>query len=533
MHQDREKIVDHEDANRNRSTATASSLDVESAPQTKPERPAQDPEDASHRPIEPEPEPEPEPVQRSERRGLLTSFLVIPEVKNPHYYGSSTKWLMTTIVALAGTTSSTGSSIFYPALRDVAADLDTTQVVTNLSLAFYLLAMAITPLWWSMYSELIGRRTIYLVSFFFFVVFSVICAVSRNIAMLIVFRVLSGGAAASVQAVGAGTIADLFEPRQRGKAMGIFFLGPLCGPGIAPIIGGALTERFGWQSTQYFLAIFGGVLWLLILFFLPETVKAKHPSSNEQTPKPKLTLGEFLKRCVRPLKTLGLLRHPPIFVAIYSGALAFAVTYVVYISIQSDFPIAPYHFTDVEVGLVYLAPTIGYAISSILGGRWHDSIMAREAKKAGRYGPDGKLKYLPEDRLKENVWIATILYPGTVLWFGWTLQKGIHWAVPAVASLVYGIFSMLLYGAVTTVLTEFTPNRSSSGIALNNFTRQILATIATVVTQPLIEAIGTGYLTVLVGLFALVTTLAALLALRIRGPQWRVQMERKFVVSQD
>jgi multidrug resistance protein len=379
-----------------------------------------------------------------------------------------------------------------------------------------------------MYSELLGRRTIYLISFTAFVIFSVISAVSVDIAMLIVFRILTGGAAASVQAVGAGTVADVWEPKERGRAMGIFFLGPLCGPGIAPIIGGALTQGFGWRSTQWFLAIFAGVLLFMILFFLPETVKAKPGSPDKVQTKAKFTLGGFLKACVRPLGTLGLLRHPPIFVAIYSGALTFAITYVLYISIQADFPKSPYNFTTTEVGLVYLAPTIGYAISSILGGRWIDYIMAREAKKAGRYGPDGKLKFLPEDRMKENMWISAALYPAILIWYGWSADKGLQWAVPVVASLIYGIFGMLLYGAVTTVLTEFTPGRSSSGIALNNFMRQILATIATVVTQPLIDAIGTGYTCVLVGLFALVTTLAALAALKVRGPQWRVKMDKKF-----
>lgn len=34
------------------------------------------------------------------------------------------------------------------ALAEVAVDLKTTPTVTNLSLAFYMLAMAFTPLWW-------------------------------------------------------------------------------------------------------------------------------------------------------------------------------------------------------------------------------------------------------------------------------------------------------------------------------------------------------------------------------------------------
>lgn len=88
--------------------------------------------------------------------------------------------------------------------------------------------------------------------------------------MLIVMRILGGGAAASVQAVGAGTIADVWEVKERGRAMGIFYLGPLCGPLLAPIIGGALAEKLGWRSTQWFLAIYGGAVLFFLFFALPE-----------------------------------------------------------------------------------------------------------------------------------------------------------------------------------------------------------------------------------------------------------------------
>lgn len=130
--------------------------------------------------------------------------------------------------------------------------------------------MSIFPLWWSSFSETLGRRTIYLVSFTLFLLFNILSAISSNIAMLIVMRILGGGAAASVQAVGAGTIADIWESRERGRAMGIFYLGPLCGPLFAPIIGGVLAERFGWRSTQWFLAIYGALMLVFLFFALPE-----------------------------------------------------------------------------------------------------------------------------------------------------------------------------------------------------------------------------------------------------------------------
>lgn len=54
-----------------------------------------------------------ETVPRSERRGLLGKFSIIPEVTNPYAYSNGTKWWMTVIVSFAAITSSTGSSIFY------------------------------------------------------------------------------------------------------------------------------------------------------------------------------------------------------------------------------------------------------------------------------------------------------------------------------------------------------------------------------------------------------------------------------------
>lgn len=133
-----------------------------------------------------------------------------------------------------------------------------------------MLSTAIFPLWWSSFSETSGRRSIYLTSFTLFLIFNILAALSKNIAMLIVMRMLSGGASSSVQAVGAGTIADIWEVKERGRAMGIFYLGPLCGPLFAPIIGGVLTERFGWRSTQWFLAIYGGAVLVFLFVALPE-----------------------------------------------------------------------------------------------------------------------------------------------------------------------------------------------------------------------------------------------------------------------
>ena len=155
-------------------------------------------------------------------------------------------------------------------LLDISEDFNVSPSVTNFSAAFSLLAMAIFPLWRSSFSETLGRRTIYLTSFTLFLLWNVLAAVSVNIAMLVVMRILSGGAAASVQAVGAGTIADLWEPKERGKAMGIFYLGSRSGPLWCAIVWGAVPQCLRWLITFWCLAIYGAVTLGLLFFALPE-----------------------------------------------------------------------------------------------------------------------------------------------------------------------------------------------------------------------------------------------------------------------
>ncbi|KAF6817045.1 MFS multidrug resistance [Colletotrichum musicola] len=484
-------------------------------------------------------------IARSKRRGLFGQLAVIPEVNRPYDYTDKTKWTITLIIALAAAVSPMGSSIFYPALPQMSTEFGVSPTITNLSVAFYMLAMAIFPLWWSSFSETLGRRTIYLVSFALFVVFSILSAVSVNIEMLIVMRLFGGGASASVQAVGAGTIADIWEPRERGRAMSIFYLGPLTGPLLAPIIGGALSQRFGWQSTMWALAIYGGLVLIMILFCLPETLARPKPPAPPRGPEAEKNNGlsrtkttesvkvhskkaaaVLKKTFVDPLSVLLYLRFPPVAITVYFAAITFGALFVVNISVQSTFSSDPYSFNQLILGLFYFPAGLGYFIASILGGRWLDLIMAREARKAGRYDENGKLIMLPEDRMRENAWIAATVYPASLIFYGWVAQKGLFWFVPCISLFTFGASSMLVFGAATTMLTEFMPKRSSGGVAVNNFVRNIFSCVGAIAAQPWINAIGSGWVFTILGIFTWITGYLCVWVLRKKAPEWRKDMDK-------
>ena len=498
--------------------------------------------------------PDPVIIPRFQRRGLLARFALIPEVENPQHYARQTKWLLTFIVAFCAMAGPMGSAIVMPVLQDISKAFRATETVTNMSVAVYMLSMGIFPLWWSSFSERLGRRTIYITSFILFVIFGILAAVSTTIHMLIVCRVLCGGAAASVQAVGAGTIADIWHTKERGAAMGLFYLGPLCGPLFAPIIGGVLGAELGWRSTQWFLVIYGGLTVIFIIFALPETLHrdgkpsrgpAASPSSDDREKEPDAALRRSTTHAstvqktksiilhlrhifIDPLRIITWLRFPPVLLTVYSASITFGSLYILNISIQKTFSGSPYSFSTLIVGLLYIPNSAGYLLASIYGGRWLDSIMHREACKAGRYDENGKLIFRPLDRIRENAWIAATLWPAALIVYGWTAQHGIYWIVPMISNFFFGIGSMLVFALVNTILTEFMPRRAASGIALNNFVRNICSFVGAVVAEPILTAIGNGWLMTILGLWSVTTGLAALYALSRWGERWRGAMIEVF-----
>ncbi|KGQ11956.1 Quinidine resistance protein 3 [Beauveria bassiana D1-5] len=196
------------------------------------------------------------------------------------------------------------------------------------------------------------------------------------------------------------------------------------------------------------------------------------------------------------------------------------------ITVQQQFAKPPYSYPELTVGLLYIPSGLGYIVGSLVGGRWLDYIMAREAVKANRYNDKGKLVYLPEDRLRENAWMAVTVYPCGLLLFGWTINYGVMWLAPAAGAFVFGITSMLVFSAATTMLTEFIRKKSSAGVAVNNFVRNLLSCIGTVVAAPWLNAVGPGWVFTATALFCMVISYICVFLLQRNGPKWRKVMEK-------
>ena len=136
------------------------------------------------------------------------------------------------------------STIFAPGVPAAMKDFHSTNSAeSSLLVSIYVVGLAVGPLLLSPLSELYGRVPVVHVANVVFLTASVLCAVSVDLPMLIVFRLVMGLACCIPMTLGGGFVADLMVPEKRGTALSLWTIGPL-------LVGSLIPSTFN-SSSDY------------------------------------------------------------------------------------------------------------------------------------------------------------------------------------------------------------------------------------------------------------------------------------------
>jgi len=140
------------------------------------------------------------------------------------------------------------STMIAVALPSLADDFDISVGRASILITVYLVAMLLGQPLSGRISDRIGNRRLVNIALIGFAGFSLACAASSSFGMLLAAR---GGQAAFASALSPSVqslLRTATAPADRGRMFGI--LGSVLGVGAAggPVIGGAITELFGWQA---------------------------------------------------------------------------------------------------------------------------------------------------------------------------------------------------------------------------------------------------------------------------------------------
>ena len=179
---------------------------------------------------------------------------------------------LTPIVALLTMIGPFTIDTYLPSFPAIEAELHVSRALLSQSLAFYLAAFGIATLFWGPLSDRLGRRTVVVSTLLLYIGASIGCALVNEYNHFLFFRLLQGVAAGGGLAAGRTMIRDVHSPQNAQRAMSRVMMLFAIAPALAPVIGGWLHQAFGWRSIFYFLAIYSGLIMLLIVVRIPETL---------------------------------------------------------------------------------------------------------------------------------------------------------------------------------------------------------------------------------------------------------------------
>jgi MFS transporter, DHA2 family, multidrug resistance protein len=121
-----------------------------------------------------------------------------------------------------------------------------TWVATSYSIAEII--MATMAGWWS---TVIGRKRLYIISLAIFTVGSIMAGTSQSFAQMMVYRVLQGVGGGALIPVSLAILRETFPVQEQGLAMSLYGMGVVLAPAIGPVLGGWLTDTYGWPWIFY------------------------------------------------------------------------------------------------------------------------------------------------------------------------------------------------------------------------------------------------------------------------------------------
>ncbi|WP_181778656.1 MULTISPECIES: MFS transporter [Brevibacterium] len=141
-----------------------------------------------------------------------------------------------------------GVSMINTALPRIAVDLGLADSTRAWVVDAYPLTTAVTIVVAARLGDRLGRRRILLVGTLGYALFAGLAALSAHALLLIVARALMGASSALIIAAVVGTIGTLFSGRSLILANGLWVAVYGLGSSLGPVLGGVLTEVWGWQG---------------------------------------------------------------------------------------------------------------------------------------------------------------------------------------------------------------------------------------------------------------------------------------------
>ncbi|EEB08646.2 membrane transporter, partial [Schizosaccharomyces japonicus yFS275] len=352
----------------------------------------------------------------------------------------------------------------YPDIQySLQAKWNLTSQVSILGQSMFILGVSLGPLFLGPFSDLAGRKWVYVGTMVFYLCFNVSCALARNYAQLVISMFILGICGSTALGNVAGGVADLFDDDESHWGMYIFiFMCSLSTFGSPEGVALVNDKKLGWQWLYWINVIVSGA-YLVVFSLMPETLPSIIISKYEKKRGgntdfiPRMTARKFADKTVFVFtNAIKIFFTEPIVAAlgIYNGF----VNGLLYFFLAAIWPVFVniYKMADLSASFTYLA-AIPACIILLFFEPLHSRIYSRD-KQAN----NGVAR--PEARLKVSL-VYIWLFPIGIFMFAFCSQSYIHWIVPLIGLTFFNIADYHIWQVMLLYITDSYPSVSASAVA--------------------------------------------------------------------
>ncbi|WRT63125.1 uncharacterized protein IL334_000028 [Kwoniella shivajii] len=445
-----------------------------------------------------------------EKGGLGNKKLVTwleKDPENPRNWTKFRRWVITAIASCAVIQVALSSAIVTGDFKDQAEYFGVSTEVISLTVSLTVCGFGTGPLLWSPLSELLGRRLLWAIPTFVYIIFNIPCALAPNIGCLLASRFICGFFGSAPLTLAGGTIADIWGPEERGFAIAIFAAAPYTGPVIGPLIGGFIGKYAGWRWLYWVNMISAAVVWIASLAipetFAPALLKRRakqlrqdsgddsYVTEQEIFRKP---LNEIvLETLIRPFEML--VTEPILLLMSLYISLVYGLLYAFFFA----FPVVfgeDYGWDDAKTGLTFIPVFFGVGLALFVTP-WLEKTYTAKGENV-----------TPEDRLP-GMLIGGPFVPISLFIFGWTAPPyvapgGGSWVGPCSAGIPFGFGMVLVYFSANAYLIEAFPDYVASALAAKTVVRSAAGAAMPLFISIMFRKIGNGPAASILGAAAII-----------------------------
>jgi multidrug resistance protein len=424
---------------------------------------------------------------------------------SPFKWSSRRKWIITWTSCIATVFAGFAAGSYSSGFQQMAAEWGVSNIALSVGLTVFTFGVGIAPMVLAPFSEINGRKPVFVVAGILFVLFHLCCALTRTYWGMIISRFCEGCASSVFSTVVAGVVSDIYLANDRNTAMAMFSGAALFGSGLGPLVSGFIARRNTWRWIFYAQAISCGVLLVSMVIVFHETrgsvllsrkakvlnqwyedlekrgydLVASHEEEEDESQdqigrirwkvkhdEERGSIMQMIKISVcRPIHLL--FTEPIVFFFSLWIFFSWAVLYATFAAIPLVFR-ESYGFDVEQCGAVFGAMCVASVLSTVL------SIL--QDKFIRQYLARTSSSWKPERHLYVSC-VQSLLLPIGCFWFGWTSSPSVPWILPVlgIGCATMGIFSIHL--AVFNYLAEIYEEYASSALAAQGCCRNLLGGI--------------------------------------------------------